>query len=322
MDTGATRTALTPSTRSRMMRGPDWERRETSKSLKKTLPVAAQGVALIVALTTLALWLPDSGATQVKAQQPITIGFDMNTAGNSCPGPGSDCTLGAIDRCVSAPRGGGVITIDVFLKDLPQLPGQPAEGGITSFAYHIGEKNDLTVGTVTAITHQNKVVNLLMVLPNASPQEFSDRVGTSIPTWYAVFVDLRTAAAEFNPPFTKGVLSRLEIDTAGTADGVYGLALGGQPEDDYIAINDVGPDNYCNPTSRNYVGCDVLDAYDSYGLIAVGVACPSGSVGGTAELPDVPDSPSRNRIAPAALAAAGLLALTASAWYARRRWLS
>ena len=44
-------------------------------------------------------------------------------------------------------------------------------------------------------------------------------------------------------------------------------------------------------------------------------------VGGLAELPDVSDSSSRNYIALAGLAAAALVALTAGAWYARRRWL-
>jgi hypothetical protein len=93
----------------------------------------------------------------------------------------------------------------------------------------------------------------------------------------------------------------------------------GQPEADHIALNDVRADNYRNPASPNYVGCDVLDAYDDYGLIAVGVACPFGSVGGTAELPDLSDSSSRSYLAPAALAAAAVVALTASAWCARRR---
>ena len=45
-------------------------------------------------------------------------------------------------------------------------------------------------------------------------------------------------------------------------------------------------------------------------------------VGGIAELPDVSDSSGLSYIALAGLAAAALLALTAGAWYARRRWLS
>jgi hypothetical protein len=45
-------------------------------------------------------------------------------------------------------------------------------------------------------------------------------------------------------------------------------------------------------------------------------------VGGLAELPNVSDSSSRNYIALAGLAAVALVALSAGAWYARRRWLS
>jgi hypothetical protein len=52
----------------------------------------------------------------------------------------------------------------------------------------------------------------------------------------------------------------------------------------------------------------------------IGDACEP--VGGIAQLPDVSDSSARNYIPLAALAAAALLALTAGAWYARRRWLA
>jgi len=43
-------------------------------------------------------------------------------------------------------------------------------------------------------------------------------------------------------------------------------------------------------------------------------------VGGIAELPNVSDSSAPNYIALAAVATVALLALTATAWYARRRW--
>ena len=47
---------------------------------------------------------------------------------------------------------------------------------------------------------------------------------------------------------------------------------------------------------------------------------PPPAVGGIAELPDVSDSSAANYIALAGLAAAVLVALSAGAWYARRRW--
>jgi CSLREA domain-containing protein len=49
-------------------------------------------------------------------------------------------------------------------------------------------------------------------------------------------------------------------------------------------------------------------------------APPFGPVGGIAELPDAPLSAAANQMALAALAAAALLALSAGAWYARRRF--
>jgi hypothetical protein len=52
----------------------------------------------------------------------MVIGFDMNTAGNSCPGTGTaDCTLGTIDSCVSVSPGSSFV-FDVFLEGLPAAP--------------------------------------------------------------------------------------------------------------------------------------------------------------------------------------------------------
>ena len=48
---------------------------------------------------------------------------------------------------------------------------------------------------------------------------------------------------------------------------------------------------------------------------------PPPAVGGLAELPDVSDSSGHDYLALAALASAALVALTAGAWCARRRWL-
>lgn len=48
---------------------------------------------------------------------------------------------------------------------------------------------------------------------------------------------------------------------------------------------------------------------------------PSPAVGGIAELPDVTDSSGRNYVTLAGLAVAAAAALSAGAWYARRRWV-
>jgi len=69
-------------------------------------------------------------------------------------------------------------------------------------------------------------------------------------------------------------------------------------------------------TNAHVADCDGLDDY------ATKICCYAGPapapVGGIAELPDVPDSSGRNYAALVA-AAAALVALTAGAWYARRR---
>jgi len=73
-------------------------------------------------------------------------------------------------------------------------------------------------------------------------------------------------------------------------------------------------------TNAHVADCDGTDPY------ATKVCCYAGplpvAVGGLAELPEASDSSGRNYIPLAALAAAALLALTAGAWYVRkRRWL-
>jgi len=238
------------------------------------------GAALVtMAVLVLAAWQDSDRSAQ--AEGPITVGFDMNPAGNSCPNDGvHDCTLGTIDTCVQVPSGGGVITIDVFLKNLPQAP----EGvtGFSGFQYHISERNDLTVGTVAAITHNDANVNLLVQVPPATLFDFSGDVGTSIPFWDAVVGDV-SGNTEYNPPFTNGVMSRLQIDTTGAPDGVYGLTIDQPGTQKGLAVLDLEANDYCDPgdpdadppktPSPNYIGCDILDAHDGYGLIAVGVDC-------------------------------------------------
>lgn len=244
----------------------------------RPIVLASLAGAALVTIAALALVAWKDSDKSAQAGGSVTVGFDMNTAGNTCPGNGTtDCTLGTIDTCVQVPSGGGVVTIDVFLDGLPQVAGQPAKGGITSFQYHIGEKNDLPVGTVSAITHATKSVNLLVQGAAVNLQDYSDPAGlTTIPSWDAVVGDL--GDVEYNPPFTKGVLSRLEIDTTGRPDGVYGLTIDPPGTQFGLFVGDVNGDDYCSPDSPNYVGCDILDANSSpqpYGVIAVGVPCGS-----------------------------------------------
>ena len=77
-----------------------------------------------------------------------------------------------------------------------------------------------------------------------------------------------------------------------------------------------GPDNCSldyNPGQADSDGDGTGDVCDS---------TPFFPVGGIAELPDVSGSSGRNYVALAGLVTAAVLALTAGAWYARRRWLA
>ena len=90
------------------------------RATRRVITLAVLGAGLLAGVIALAMSLAGGSGGPAQALGPITVGFDMNTAGNSCPGTGTaDCTLGAIDGCVQVPSGGGVITIDVFLQDLP-----------------------------------------------------------------------------------------------------------------------------------------------------------------------------------------------------------
>ena len=326
------------------------------KVTTRVLTLAVLGAGLVAGVIVLAMWLPSGSDTGARASTPangpmatptpITVGFDMNTAGNSCPAstlavaaligatsitvadasgmaggqtilidagipqetkiigsvvgnvvnvttaltanhavgtqvsPQTDCTLGATDTCLEVPTGGGTITIDVFLKDLPVAP----EGitGFSGFQYHIGEEHDLPVATVAAITHFTPAINLV-AQGFAMQQDFSEPVGTSIPSWDAAVADL--GPTEANPPFTKGVLSRLQIDTTGTTPGVYGLTIDQPGTGAGLQLLDGLANDYCNPLlfggapNPNYTGCTILDATTTnpqpYGIIAKGVPCPT-----------------------------------------------
>jgi hypothetical protein len=65
----------------------------------------------------------------------------------------------------------------------------------------------------------------------------------------------------------------------------------------------------------------LLDAIDAGGNVGLEVITVTTAIGGVAELPEASDPSGLNYIALAALAAAVLVALSAGAWYARRRWV-
>ena len=118
------------------------------------------------------------------------------------------------------------------------------------------------------------------------------------------------AADEPNPPWTHGTAWRgTATVSASAAPGVYKFQFDSNPL--IYGVGNAVPYNECTAGP----GCTL-----QHGLVAVDKACPR-LVGGIAELPQVSDPSSLSHSALAGLAAVALLALTAGAWYARRRWV-
>jgi hypothetical protein len=280
------------------------------KAMIRGLPLAVLGAALLAALGVLAAWWTGSPGAGAQVP-PVIVGFDMNPTGNSCPDDGvTNCTLGTIDPCISVADGGS-FSIDVFLEALP------VADSILCFSYNInwGPPDFLDINTQT---HTSTTVNL--VAQGGTPLDMSEVVPDTTSPHSVTVADY--GDAEYNPPFTHGVLGRYSVTVpTGTAAGVYGLTLGR-----LTLSRDVPPaGDLCDPTGYPPgPGCVVWDGSftPQHGLVAVNQACPGQApVGGIAELPGVSDSSALDYIALALLAAMVLLALTAGAWYTRRRRL-
>jgi len=77
----------------------------------------------------------------------------------------------------------------------------------------------------------------------------------------------------------------------------------------------------CATDNAHVADCNGVDDYGTKVCCYAGSALPTPEpVGGIAQLPEVSGSSGPNYIALAGLAAAALAALSAGAWYARRRW--
>ncbi len=193
----------------------------------------------------------DYQAASVSANG-LVAGFDMDPTDNSCPNDGTDCTLGTIETCVEV-SAGDVFQFHVFLDGLPSM------NSILGFGYDINS----FPGTLTAKVHKSATVNLV-AQPGSMILDISEGVPDSSPPYAANVADL--GAAEYNPPFTQGVLGRYTLDVTGVAAGVYGMTLS----------NVIIANEWANELCLLY-GCDIWDASfgPQYGLIAVDVDCPT-----------------------------------------------
>jgi hypothetical protein len=218
------------------------------------------GAAFAAAAVVSGLWRDDPAT----AQPTIVVGYDMDTAGNSCLGTGAaDCTLGTIDSCVSVSPG-GTFDFDVFLQ------GLPAGKVISGFDYFItwGPPDFLDV---TAQSHATVAVNLLADAPGSAPIDLSQAVPHAESPHHAIVGDLGTAEA--NPPYTRGVLGRYSASVSADAPpGTYGLTFAGGP----VFITGIVASGVTEDLCDEF-GCELWDAAHTpfYGAVAVGVACGS-----------------------------------------------
>ncbi len=115
------------------------------------------------------------------------------------------------------------------------------------------------------LPHGHPNVNLTAQGAGSLVFDLSDPLPDGAPPWIANVADL--LAAEYNPPFTMGVVGRYQLDLTGVAPGVYPMTLS-----TVVMGRDVPPGgDLCV-----VYGCEILDGNSSppYGLIAVDEPCP------------------------------------------------
>jgi hypothetical protein len=171
----------------------------------------------------------DEEGKPVQGASFMVVGLDMNTTGNSCPNncratggdpvhciDSDDCTLGTIDRCVEVHAASeDEFSVDVFVE------GLASGDSILGAGYDINFPD--TVVNVIAQTHTDPLVNLLDQ-PGSSFIDLADTVPDTVSPHAVTVADVGNA--EYNPPFTHGVLGRYTFKVLPTAPaGAYALTL-------------------------------------------------------------------------------------------------
>lgn len=229
------------------------------------LRMMVMGLGLASALAAAGHVWP-SGQEAARAQQPFTVGYDMNTAGNECPADGTDCSVGPIDACVSVDPGNS-FQFDVFMQGLPE--SEAIAGWDAKILWGPPDWLD-----ITERTHVSTSVNVVVQIPGSQTLDLSpqDLPAVSSPYITAV-VDMAMPIGRYdeaNPPYTQGVLGRYRGQVAADIEpGLYALTF----DPTYLSLTNTTPQNLCEA----YV-CEVLDGNHAprYGLVAVGEECPAG----------------------------------------------
>ena len=198
---------------------------------------------------------PTTPTGTLTAPTGTIVGIDMDLTGNSAT------ALGAIDQCISLKSGSEEeFEVDIFLQGLPA-------DSVLGFGYQIWFPD-----TAVEIVGQDHSM-LVAAEPESNFVDVSEDVPDASSPHLATVADI--GAAEYNPPYTRGVLGRYTFKVLPTASaGVYALTL-----TEVV----VGRDTMAEPDYSGYPvgGALSLDAiwdgnFDpQYGVIAVDVPCSS-----------------------------------------------
>jgi hypothetical protein len=125
--------------------------------MKTRLLAAAVAAALVITVAA-ALWSASSGQGTTQASPGVTIGVDVNTAGNTAT------SLGSVDSCISVATG-DTFDVDIFVKDVTDLLAWQFY-----FAYEPSVLNVIgrNVSMFLAGNPGSNVINLSGAVPNAT----------------------------------------------------------------------------------------------------------------------------------------------------------
>jgi hypothetical protein len=201
---------------------------------------------------------PGSAATPaatVSVTPTIVVGFDMDSSGNNAT------ALTSTDRCVSvSAESEDEFEVDVFLDGLSM-------DSVLGFGYGISFPESV----VELVSQEHSM--LLEAEPGSEVVDLSIDVPTSISPHMVTVADF--GPAEYNPPYTQGVLGRYTFKVLPSAEaGTYNLIL-----TDTV----IGRDTKMDPKYRDYPVTGAVPTaaiWDGsfeppYGVIAVDVSCDS-----------------------------------------------
>ncbi|HEU4759982.1 MAG TPA: thrombospondin type 3 repeat-containing protein, partial [Dehalococcoidia bacterium] len=244
--------------------------------LHKWLATGALAICLALALGTLTISIRDLGGPSAQASHdPPTaaspgqdVAFDMITAGN---GPAA---LGPVNPCVSTLDVGSTVIFDVVLDAIP------TGTNLAGFNYEVlpAPADSLAGMTVTARANLTAGLNILTNQGTGTSFDFSTLAPAPLTAFSISPTDLGPSEA---PPTTvRGVMTRFTVDTSGAAAGRHKMVF------NRIAVfNSIGAEtlDFTDDQASGSGDADgdtvldednLIDGYDGYGMISVGMPCP------------------------------------------------